>query len=247
MKTLENKTVIVTGSSRGIGKAIAKELATLGASVVINFDKNEQQAYDTKQEIEAVGGKVAVVKADVSDFHQAQQLVQETVDIFGKVDILINNAGITRDRSFRKMTEEEWRRVIDVNLNSTFNMARSVVPFMIEQNYGRIISISSIIGQTGAFGQTNYAASKAGIIGFTKSLALETAKNNITVNAICPGFIATEMVEEMPHDVLEKIKSNIPLRRLGQVQEIAKAVRFLIIDGDYITGQQLNVNGGLFM
>lgn len=247
MSIFQEKVAIVTGSSRGIGKAIALELSSHGAQIVINYNSNEELAIETKKEIESHGGTAIIFKADVSDLNQAEKLVDETINVYGKVDFLINNAGITRDKSFRKMEAADWNRVIDVNLNSVFNTSKSVLPFMIEQNFGRIINISSIIGQTGAFGQTNYSASKAGIIGFTKSLALETAKNNITVNAICPGFIETEMVGEMPSEVLDKITSKIPLRRLGQVQEIAKAVTFLIEDGGYITGQQLNINGGLYM
>lgn len=247
MDIIEERVAIVTGSSRGIGKAIALELSSNGVRVVINYNNNEAMAIETKREIENNGGNAITVKADVSEFNQAKKLVDETINEYGKIDILINNAGITRDKSFRKMTEDEWRRVIDVNLNSIFNMSNSVLPFMNDKNFGRIINISSVIGQIGAFGQTNYSASKAGIIGFTKSLALETAKNNITVNAICPGYVETEMVGAMPSEVLENITSKIPLRRLGQAQEIAKAVTFLINDGGYVTGQQLNINGGLYM
>ena len=247
MKTLDNKIAIVTGGSRGIGRAIALELAANGAKVVINYQNNEEAANAVVSEIEKLGGFAITSQADISDSVQAKVLVEETLNQFGKVDILINNAGITRDKTFRKLGEADWRKVIDVNLNSVYNTTSAVLPTMLEQKYGRIINISSIIGQAGGFGQTNYAAAKAGLIGFTKSLALETARSNITVNAVCPGFIETEMVAEMPDEVLNQIVSKIPQRRLGQTAEIARAVYFLVADGNYITGQQLNINGGLYM
>lgn len=247
MKTLDNKVAIVTGGSRGIGKSIALELARNGAKVVINYNSNADAANQVVDEIMALGGAAFASQADVSDHAQAKVLVEETISRFGKIDILVNNAGITRDRSFLKLTEENWRKVIDVNLNSAFNTISAALPKMVEQKFGRIINISSVIGQSGNIGQTNYAASKAGLIGFTKSLALETANKGITVNAICPGFIETEMVSEIPGEILEKIISKIPQRRLGQSHEIARAVLYLATDGDYITGQQLNVNGGLYM
>jgi acetoacetyl-CoA reductase len=247
MKTLDNKIAIVTGGSRGIGRAIALELAANGAKVVINYQNNEEAANAVVSEIENLGGFAITSQADISDSVQAKVLVEETLNQFGKVDILVNNAGITRDKTFRKLGEADWRKVIDVNLNSVYNTTSAVLPTMLEQKYGRIINISSIIGQAGGFGQTNYAAAKAGLIGFTKSLALETARSNITVNAVCPGFIETEMVAEMPDEVLSQIVSKIPQRRLGQTGEIARAVYFLVADGNYITGQQLNINGGLYM
>lgn len=247
MKTLDNKVAIVTGGSRGIGKSIALELARQGAKVVINYNSNADAANAVVKEIEALGTQAFASQADVSDSAQAKVLIEDAIRQFGKVDILVNNAGITRDRSFLKLTEENWRKVIDVNLNSAFNTTSAVLPLMVDQKFGRIINISSIIGQSGNIGQTNYAASKAGLIGFTKSLALEMANKGVTVNAICPGFIETEMVAEIPAEVLEKIVSKIPQRRLGQPQEIARAVVYLATEGDYITGQQLNINGGLYM
>jgi acetoacetyl-CoA reductase len=247
MKTLDNKVAIVTGGSRGIGRGIALELAKNGAKIAINYNSNAAAANELVQEIESFGGVAFASQADISDNSQAKVLVQETIARFGRIDILVNNAGITRDKTFRKMTEEDWREVIDVNLNSVFNTTSAALSTMLEQNYGRIINISSIIGQAGGFGQTNYSASKAGLIGFTKSLAMETARSNITVNAICPGFIETEMVAAMPSEVLEKIVAKVPLRRLGSTEEIARAVYYLVTDGDYITGQQLNINGGLYM
>jgi len=245
-KSLEGKVAIVTGGSRGIGTSIAKALAAHGAKVVINYNNSPECADAVVEDIVALGGEGFASKANVADAAEARNLVEETLSRFGKVDILVNNAGITRDRTFRKLSEEDWKQVIDVNLNSVYNTTSAVINHMIEQQYGRIINISSIIGQAGGFGQTNYAASKAGLIGFTKSLALETARNGITVNAICPGFIATEMVAAMPENVLEQIVAKVPMKRLGQTHEVAEAVLFLI-KGDYITGQCINVNGGLYM
>lgn len=245
-KPLAGKVAVVTGGSRGIGAAIAKELAKNGAYVVINYQLRMDRAEAVVKEIEEQGGVSCAIQSDVSKPNDVKNLIEEVINRYGKIDILINNAGITRDRTFRKLSNEEWSEVIDVNLNSVFYTTSEVINHMLEQNYGRIINISSIIGQAGGFGQTNYAASKAGIIGLTKSLALETAKNGITVNSVCPGFIETEMVEEMPESVRENIVSKIPMKRLGQTDEIAEAVLFLI-HANYITGQSINVNGGLYM
>lgn len=178
---------------------------------------------------------------------EAKHLVEETKAAFGQLDILVNNAGITRDRSFKKLGEEDWKKVIDVNLHSVYNTTSAALGDLVEAEAGRIINISSIIGQAGGFGQTNYAAAKAGMVGFTKSLALELAKTNVTVNAICPGFIETEMVMAIPEEVRANIVAKIPKRRFGQVNEIARGVVYLVKDGAYITGQQLNINGGLYM
>ncbi|MCG7344944.1 3-oxoacyl-[acyl-carrier-protein] reductase [Sporosarcina sp. ACRSL] len=245
-KPLAGKVAVVTGGSRGIGAAIAKGLAKNGAYVVINYQFRIDCAEAVVKEIEELGGFCCAIQSDVSKPNDVKKLIEAVIKRYGKIDILINNAGITRDRTFRKLTSEEWKEVIDVNLNSVFFTTSEVINHMLEQNYGRIINISSIIGQAGGFGQTNYAASKAGIIGLTKSLALETAKNGITVNSVCPGFIETEMVEEMPESVRENIISKIPMKRLGQTDEIAEAVLFLI-QASYITGQSINVNGGLYM
>ena len=245
-KPLEGKVAIVTGGSRGIGAAIAKLLAKNGAYVAINYQSRCDSAEAVVNEIEELGGTSCAFKSDVSKPEDVKNLMEEVINRFGKVDILVNNAGITRDRTFRKLSNEAWNEVIDVNLNSVFYTTSAVINHMLEENFGRIINISSIIGQAGGFGQTNYSASKAGIIGLTKSLALETAKSGITVNAVCPGFIETEMVGEMPENVKESIVSKIPMKRLGQTEEIAEAVLFLI-QANYITGQTINVNGGLYM
>ncbi|MED0738039.1 acetoacetyl-CoA reductase [Aneurinibacillus thermoaerophilus] len=247
MVNLNGRVAIVTGSSRGIGAAIAKELAAHGVKVVINYSSNREAADATVKEIEQVGGKAFAAQADVSDTVQARVLVEETITKYGKLDILINNAGITRDRTFRKITDEDWNKVIQVNLNSVYNMTTAALSHILESDAGRIINISSIIGQAGGFGQTNYSAAKAGMIGFTKSLALELAKTGTTVNAICPGFIDTEMVQAIPDEIRAQIVAKIPVRRFGLPEEIARGVIYLCQDGEYITGQQLNINGGLYM
>jgi acetoacetyl-CoA reductase len=248
MAELQNKVAIVTGGSRGIGSSIALELARNGVKVVINYNSNSSAADKMVAEIEEIGGEAYAVQADVSKSEDAAKLVQAAVEHFGQLDILVNNAGITRDTTFKKMSEEDWRKVIDVNLNSVYNTTSPALDHLIASEAGRVINISSIIGQFGGFGQTNYSAAKAGLLGFTKSLALElAAKTNVTVNAICPGYIGTEMVQAIPENVLEKIVAKVPQRRLGTPEEIAKGVVFLCKDGAYITGQELNINGGIYM
>jgi acetoacetyl-CoA reductase len=245
---LQGKTAIVTGASRGIGKAIALELAAHGANVVVNYHSHKEQAGEVVRQIEAQGGLAFAHRADVTSKDEVKALVGEAQATWpGSLAILVNNAGITADRSFKKMDDAAWHHVIEVNLHGTYNTTAAALPAMIASEFGRIINISSIIGQSGGFGQTNYAASKAALVGFTKSLALEMARHNITVNAVCPGFIGTEMVQAMPAEVLGKVVEKIPLRRLGRVEEVARLVRFLATEGDYITGQQLNVNGGLYV
>lgn len=243
---LDGKVAIVTGGSRGIGAEIAKTLATYGAHVVINYRERADDANKVIHTIENSGGSAYAIQSDVSDSLSVKQFINEVISRYGKIDVLINNAGITRDRTFRKLSESEWNDVINVNLNSVFLMTSAVINTMVEQEFGRIINISSVIGQTGGFGQTNYAASKAGLIGFTKSLALEMATSGVTVNAILPGFIDTEMVQQVPEHVLNNIISSIPMRRLGTTDEIAHAVLYLT-EADYVTGQSLHINGGLFM
>lgn len=246
LKPLANKVAIVTGASRGIGAEIAKVLAKNGATVVATYSSSEVEMQKIIQEIEEQGGQAIAVKANVSELEDSRRLIDEVLKQFTKVDILINNAGITKDRSFRKMSKDEWDQVINVNLNGIFHTTSAVINHMIDRKYGRIINISSIIGQVGGFGQTNYAASKAGILGFTKSLALETAKSGITVNAVCPGFIETEMVAAMPEKVKNNIIAKVPMQRLGTTSEIAEAVLYLI-QASFVTGQEINVNGGLYM
>ena len=246
-RPLEGKVALITGSSRGIGRAIAKELAYRGASVAVNFRTNQGAAEAVRTESRQVGSDCALFQGDVSDREDARRLIHDVVDRFHRVDILINNAGITRDRSIRKMTDLDWNEIISTNLNSVFYCVSAAIPTMIEHNYGRIVSIASFVGQAGNFGQANYAASKGGIIAATKVLALELARYNITANVVAPGFTETEMVAAVPGDVLQQIIGRIPLRRLAHPEEVAKAVAFLVCDGDYITGQQINVNGGIYM
>lgn len=248
MVSLKDKVAIVTGGAVGIGEAITKELAAHGVKVVINYNRSSKAAENLIQQIKENGGEAISVQADVSIYEDAKRLVDTAIKKYGQLDILVNNAGITRDSSFRKLTEDKWHEVIDVNLNSVYNTVSPALQYITASEAGRIINISSIIGQTGAFGQTNYSAAKAGMIGFTKSLALELAgKTNVTVNAICPGFIETSMVAEIPDHIREQIVAKIPQKRFGQAEEVAKGVLFLIQNGAYITGQQLNINGGLYM
>ena len=246
MKRLVGKIAVVTGGSKGIGAVIAKELGKEGATVVFNYNKNHKLALAVVEEIEAMGSSAIALHADVSKAESAKSLVDAALEKFGKVDILVNNAGITRDRTFSKMSFDEWHNVIDTNLSSLFYTCKVALPSMLEQKYGRIINISSVIGQAGGFGQTNYASAKAGMIGFTKSLALETARKGVTVNAICPGFIGTEMVHEMPVHVQESIIAQIPMKKLGEPIVVAKGVIYLC-ESEYMTGHCLNLNGGLLM
>ncbi|MER2000644.1 MAG: 3-oxoacyl-[acyl-carrier-protein] reductase [Lysinibacillus sp.] len=246
VKPLEGQVTVVTGGSRGIGAEIAKVLARNGALVAINYQNSSEKADSVVREIEQEGGTAFAFKADVMAADNVHNFIEEVIKRYGQIDILINNAGITRDKTFRKMSIQEWEEVINVNLNSVYKTTSEVINHMLEKKYGRIINISSIIGQSGGFGQTNYSASKAGLLGFTKSLALETAKNGITVNAICPGFIETEMVAAMPENVKEAIIAKVPMQRLGHTDEVAETVLFLV-KSSYITGQEINVNGGLYM
>jgi acetoacetyl-CoA reductase/3-oxoacyl-[acyl-carrier protein] reductase len=247
MGRLEGKTALVTGASRGIGRAIAVELAHEGAKVAINYQTNDAKAQEVVDEITKFGGTCILAKANIADPQEARAMVKRVASQFGRLDILVNNAGITRDKSLRKMTDEDWVQVVQTNLNAVFFCSSAAIPIMIEQNFGRIINISSMNGQIGAFGQANYAASKGGIIAFTKTAALELAKSNITVNTIAPGFTETDMFAKVPANIQEQIKTRIPVGRFAHPEEIAKAVTFLAADGAYITGQQINVNGGAYM
>jgi len=246
-KSLAGKVALVTGASRGIGRAIALELASRGATVAINFRTGFSGAEVVRDSILEAGGECLLFQSDISDKLDARRLVNEVLDTYSRLDILVNNAGITRDRSIRKMTDDDWTDVIDTNLNSAFFCTSAAVPAMIEQNFGRIVSLASFVGQAGNYGQANYAASKGGLIAFTKVLALELAKYNITANVIAPGFTATDMLNAIPQDRLEPILAKIPMHRLAQPEEIAKAAAYLICDGDYVTGQQININGGIYM
>ena len=244
--SLIGRVALVTGASRGIGRAIAYELARRGAKVALNSRSEVKYAESAAAEIAEIGGECLLVQGDVAKKGEAAR-ISPGMDKWQRLDILVNNAGITRDRSMRKMTDDEWAAVINVNLNGTFYCTSAAVPAMIDQRFGRVINISSVVGQMGAFGQANYAASKGGIIAFTKTLALEMAKFNITANAIAPGFTSTEMVDAIPEEIAAQIKAKIPLGRFAPPEEIAKAAAFLAAEGDYITGQELNMNGGYHM
>jgi 3-oxoacyl-[acyl-carrier protein] reductase len=247
-KSLEERVAIVTGGSRGIGRAVALELAARGAAVVVNYNSSPDKAEEVVKEIEAAGGKASAFQADVSDFAAAGNLVKFAVETFGDLHILVNNAGITRDTVIMMMSEENWDAVIATNLKSTFNCSKAAVKHMMRKRYGRIINIASVAGQMGNPGQTNYSASKAGQIGFTKALAREVAARNITVNAIAPGFVETEILDAMPEGTLEAALKLVPLARTGQPEEIGYAVAFLASDqAGYITGQVLGVDGGMAM
>jgi acetoacetyl-CoA reductase len=246
-KPLAGKAALITGAARGIGRAIAIELAKRGAAVAINFRASISDAEALRDEIQNAGVDSLLVQGDVSEQEQARGAIKQVIDSWKRLDILVNNAGITRDKSLRKMADDEWAEVINTNLNGTYYCTTAALPAMIAQKFGRIVNVASFVGQAGNFGQANYAASKGGIIAFTKALALEMAKYNITANVIAPGFTLTDMLGTVPPDMQDQIRAKIPLGRFAEPEEIAKAAAFLIIDGDYITGQQLNVNGGLYM
>jgi acetoacetyl-CoA reductase len=249
MGALSGQVAVISGASRGIGAAIARELGAHGASVLINYANSAGPAEALAEELRDGGGagEVLTYQADMTDEAQARGMVERAFAHFGQVDILINNAAITRDRTFRKLTSDDWRKVIDTNLNSVFYATHTAVPHLIEQGGGKIINISSIVALSGNIGQTNYTAAKGGLISFTKSLALELARYKILVNCVAPGFIDTDMLAVVPDNIKEQITNRIPLRRFGKPEEIAKAVRFLCVDGDYITGQTISVNGGMYM
>lgn len=244
----EIKVALVTGATRGIGKQIALELAENGYSISLNYRTMSEDVENLKQEIESKGVKCLLVNGDVSNFEACEKMANETVEKFGRIDVLINNAGITKDGLLMRMKPEDFTKVIDINLVGTFNMTRNVIPYMIKKRAGRIINVASVVGITGNAGQTNYSASKAGIIGFTKSLAKEVASRNILVNAIAPGFITTDMTDVLSDSVKENIGTQIPLNRMGTPREVAKVVKFLASeDSSYITGQVINIDGGMVM
>lgn len=243
---LEEKIAVVTGASRGIGKAIAKKLASQGACVIINYNGSADKAEEVKKEIECAGGKAKVMQCNVADFSACEAFFKQITEEFGRIDILVNNAGITKDGLLMRMTEEEFSSVIDTNLKGTFHCIRFVSRLMMKQRSGRIINMSSVVGVSGNAGQINYAASKAGVIGMTKSAAKELAARNITVNAIAPGFIETDMTNVLSDKVKEATMAQIPLGRLGKAEDIAETAAFLASDAAaYITGQVIHVDGGM--
>lgn len=245
---LEGKIAVVTGASRGIGKAIAKKLASQGATVVVNYNGSAGKAEEVKLEIESAGGKADTMQCNVADFTACERFIKDIVEKHGRIDILVNNAGITRDGLMMRMSEADFADVIDTNLKGTFHCIRFASRQMMKQRSGRIINMSSVVGIAGNAGQVNYSASKAGVIGMTKSAAKELASRGITVNAIAPGFIETDMTSVLSDKVKEATLAQIPLARLGQGEDIAAAAAFLASDeASYITGQVLNVDGGMQM
>ncbi len=243
---LKGKVAIVTGASRGIGRGIAEELAMQGATVVINYNGSEERAKDVLDTIEAKGGNGSIYQCNVSDFTACEQFFQDVIQKYGKIDILVNNAGITRDGLIMRMSEADYDQVLDTNLKGTFNCIRFVMRQMMKQRAGRIINISSVSGVLGNAGQANYSASKAGVIGLTKATAREVASRGITVNAIAPGFIETEMTEVLSDTVKEIAVKQIPLGTFGQVEDIANMVTYLASDkAKYITGQVIHIDGGM--
>ena len=243
-----DKCALITGATRGIGKQIAITLAKQGYNIALNYRKENEELENTKKEIEKIGVQILAVKGDVANFEDCENFVTHVIERFGQIDVLVNNAGITKDMLLMRMKKEDFEQVIDTNLVGTFNVTKNVVPYMMKARSGRIINISSVVGISGNAGQTNYSASKAGIIGFTKSLAKEIASRNILVNAVAPGFIETNMTDVLKDDVKQEIAKNIPLKRMGTTQDVANVVKFLASDdSSYITGQVINVDGGMLM
>ncbi|MCX5642325.1 MAG: 3-oxoacyl-[acyl-carrier-protein] reductase [Candidatus Omnitrophica bacterium] len=250
---LKGKTALITGSSRGIGKAIALALAGEGANIAVNYvadaeGKNRDDAEKVREEVLRLGCDSAIFECDVSNFQKVDATIKEVLSKFKKIDILVNNAAILRDKTLKKMSQTEWQSVIEINLTGVFNCCRAVIEPMIGNGWGRIVNLSSISGQVGFFGQTNYAAAKAGVMGFTKSLAREVASKNITVNAIAPGMVETEMAKQIPENVRQEFLKQIPIGRFALPGEIAELAAFLVSDkASYITGQIIHIDGGWFM
>lgn len=243
-----NKVAVITGGTRGIGKQIAISLAKNGYDIATNYRTENDDLKNLVEQIKEIGVKIFKYKCDVSDFSSSEEFIKNIISEFGKIDVLINNAGITKDGLLMRMKKEDFENVIDVNLVGTFNITRNVIPHMIKAKTGRIVNISSVVGVSGNAGQTNYSASKAGIIGFTKSLAKEVASRNITVNAVAPGFIQTQMTDVLKEEVKEEILKQIPLKRFGTTEDVANVVKFLVSEeSTYITGQVINIDGGMLM
>jgi 3-oxoacyl-[acyl-carrier protein] reductase len=244
---LVGRVALVTGAAQGIGKSIALLLAQNGANVVVS-DVNIGKAEETVKEIQALGRRAMAIKVDVANFREVEQMVDAILEHFGQIDILVNNAGITRDKLILRMTEEDWDMVLNVNLKGTFNCTKAVLKQMSKQKSGKIVNIASVVGEMGNAGQANYSASKAGVIGLTKTLAREFARRGINVNAIAPGYIETPMTDVLPETVKDELRRMIPMERLGKPEDVAEAVFFLVSENSsYITGAVLNVNGGIYM
>ena len=242
------KVALITGATRGIGKQIAITLAKEGYNIALNYRKENEDLENAKKEISEIGVEVLAVQGDVSNYDDCERFVKQVIEKYGHIDVLVNNAGITRDSLLIRMKEEDFKQVIDTNLGGTYNVTKNVISYMMKAHSGRIINISSVVGIVGNAGQTNYSASKAGIIGFTKSLAKEVASRNILVNAIAPGFIETDMTGVLKEEIRNEIAKNIPVKRMGSAQEVAKVVKFLASEeSSYITGQVINVDGGMVM
>ena len=245
---LTGRTALVTGASRGIGRAIALSLAEEGADVAVNYLSNRDLAADVVDQIRKMGRQAILAQADVADYPDVDRMAREVLESFGHLDILVNNAGINSDHTFVKMDRDSWQKVLSINLDGPYNCTKVFVDQMIKGGWGRIVNITSIIGQIGNFGQANYAASKAGLAAFSKSLAKELVSKGITVNCVAPGFTETEMVMAIPEKVRMKLLEQIPMKRFGRSEEVARACVYLCSkDGDYITGTELSINGGLFM
>jgi len=245
---IRDTVAVVTGASRGIGNAIAEELGRNGAKVVVNYAGSQESAEELVEKIKQTGGggEAVTIQADVSDPNDAQRLIDQTIEQFGRIDILINNAGTNIDKTMDKLEIEDWQKVIELDLNGCFYTVHAALPHMTEQEAGAIVNMSSFVGEAGNIGQANYAAAKAGLLGFTRTAALELAKSNITVNAVCPGFIETDMTDAIPEEMQEKITKTIPMGRFGKPEDIAQAVRFCI-ENEYMTGATLDINGGILM
>ncbi|MFC4184633.1 3-oxoacyl-[acyl-carrier-protein] reductase [Saccharococcus thermophilus] len=245
---LQGKVALVTGASRGIGRAIALELARQGANVAVNYAGSEAKAYEVVEEIKKMGKEAVAIQADVSSAEAVERMVKTVLEQFGRIDILVNNAGITRDNLLMRMKEEEWDQVMNTNLKGVFHCIKAVTRPMMKQRYGRIVNIASIVGISGNPGQANYVAAKAGVIGLTKTAARELASRNITVNAVAPGFITTDMTDSLSDELKAEMLKQIPLARFGEPEDVAKVVAFLVSDAaSYMTGQTLHVDGGMVM
>lgn len=246
---LQGAVAVVTGGSRGLGAAICEALGREGAKVVVNYSGSQGPAEEVAEKIKEIGGggEAVAIQADVGDPNDAQRLIDQTIEQFGRIDILVNNAGTNIDKPLTKMDVEDWDQVVQLDLNGYFYTVHAALPHMTEQESGRIINISSVIGESGNPMQANYSAAKAGVFGFTKTAALELASSGITVNAVAPGFIETDMTDAIPEEMQEKITATIPLGRFGQPEDIAQAVRYIVEHGDYMTGNTLDVNGGIYM